>query len=281
MKIFSIETGNIKLDGGAMFGVVPKLMWNKKYPADENNQCNWAMRCLLVDTGNRKILIDTGAGNKQGKEFFETYGISENYSLESSLKNEGYNFEDITDVILTHLHFDHCGGAVKYNDSGSLVPTFPNAVYHVSKSHWEMSLNPNKREKASLLVENFLPLAEYNQLNLITDESYLIPEIYFKIFNGHTEGQLIPYIKYNEKTMAYCGDLFPSTEHIPMSFIMSYDSSPLITLEDKERFFKHAIENNVVLFFEHDIYNECCSLYKTERGVRVKDKFKLNLFLSK
>ncbi|RLD48976.1 MAG: MBL fold metallo-hydrolase [Bacteroidetes bacterium] len=279
MKLYKIETGNLKLDGGAMFGVVPKVLWQKLYPADENNLANWAMRCLLVETDNRKILIDTGMGDKQNPKFFSYYYPNGNETLENSLKKNGFNFEDITDVILTHLHFDHVGGAVKYNKNRELVPTFPNAIYHISKTHWNLAVNPNRREKASFLPENFLPLQKHNCLNLITEEGEIIPGIEIKIYNGHTVGQMIPYITFRDKKIVFGADLFPSTAHIPMPYIMGYDTQPLITLKDKERFFDEAIKENQILFFEHDLYNECCSLEKTEKGVKVKNTFTLDDFI--
>ena len=279
MKLYKIETGNLKLDGGAMFGVVPKVLWQKLYPADENNLANWAMRCLLVETDNRKILIDTGMGDKQNPKFFSYYYPNGNETLENSLKKNGFNFEDITDVILTHLHFDHVGGAVKYNKNRELVPTFPNAIYHISKTHWNLAVNPNRREKASFLPENFLPLQKHNCLNLITEEGEIIPGIEIKIYNGHTVGQMIPYITFRDKKIVFGADLFPSTAHIPMPYIMGYDTQPLITLNDKERFFDEAIKENQILFFEHDLYNECCSLEKTEKGVKVKNTFTLDDFI--
>ncbi len=275
MKLFAIETGNLKLDGGAMFGVVPKVMWSKVYPADENNLCNWAMRCLLIDDGERAILIDNGIGDKQDEKFLKHYYLNGDFSLEFSLKEHGYTFDDITDMILTHLHFDHCGGSIKYNEKGELVPAFKNATYWVSKAQYEWATNPNRREKASFLKENIFPIKESGQLNLIEEEGEIIPNIYVKIFNGHTNGQVIPHIKVNGKTIAFMADLLPSTAHIPMPWVMSYDTKPLLTLKDKERFFKEALKEDVILFFEHDLYNECCTLQMTDKGVRVKDTFKL------
>lgn len=279
MKLYSIETGNLKLDGGAMFGVVPKTIWNKLYPEDENNLCNWSMRCLLVVTDTKRILIDTGMGTKQSEKFYSHYLPNGNATLESSLKNVGFSFEDITDVILTHLHFDHVGGAVSRDVTGKLHITFPNAAYYVSKSHWELATNPNRREKASFLPENFIPIQESGQLQLVEFEGEYIDGIEFKIFNGHTEGQIIPYVNYKGKKIAFCGDLFPSTAHLPMPFIMSYDTKPLITLEDKNRFFADAMKDGMILFFEHDIYNECCSLKNTEKGIRHDKTFTLKEFV--
>ncbi len=276
MKLFAIETENLKLDGGAMFGVIPKVMWNKVYPADENNLCNWSMRCLLIDDGERRILIDNGIGDKQNEKFLKHYYLNGENTLIKSLAKHGYTPDDITDNILTHLHFDHCGGSIKYDETGKLVPTFKNAKYWVSRPQFEWATNPNRREKASFLKENIFPIMESGQLNLVEEEGEIIPNIYAKIFNGHTEGQIIPHIKANGKTIAYMADLLPATVHVPMPWIMAYDTKPLITLKDKERFFKEALEEDVILFFEHDIYNECCSIEMTEKGVRVKEIFKLS-----
>lgn len=276
MKLFAIETGNLKLDGGAMFGVVPKVMWNKVYPADENNLCNWAMRCLLIDDGERVILIDNGIGDKQDEKFLKHYYLNGEDTLESSLKKHGYTTDDITDMVLTHLHFDHCGGSIKYNENKELVPAFKNARYWVSREQFEWATKPNRREKASFLKENIFPIQESGQLNIIEEEGEFLPNIHAKIFNGHTQGQIIPHIKMNGKTLAYTADLFPSTAHIPMPWIMAYDTKPLITLQDRERFYKEALETDTVLFFEHDLYHECCTLEMTEKGVKVKDTFKLS-----
>ncbi len=281
MKLFAIETGNLKLDGGAMFGVVPKVMWNKVYPADENNLCNWAMRCLLIDDGERVILIDNGIGDKQDEKFLKHYYLNGDFTLESSLKKHGYTTDDITDMVLTHLHFDHCGGSIKYSENHKLIPTFKNARYWVSRAQYDWATKPNRREKASFLKENILPIKESGQLNIIDEEGKFIPNIYAKIFDGHTEGQIIPHIKVNGKTLAFTADLFPSTAHIPMPWIMAYDTKPLITLKDRERFFKEALETDTVLFFEHDLYNECCTLEMTEKGVKVKETFSLNEMLNK
>ncbi len=275
MKLFAIETGNLKLDGGAMFGVVPKVMWNKVYPADENNLCNWAMRCLLIDDGERRILIDNGIGDKQDEKFLKHYYLNGDDTLEKSLAKYGYTPDDITDNILTHLHFDHCGGSIKYDENKNLIPAFKNATYWVSKPQFEWATNPNRREKASFLKENILPIQESGQLKLVEEEGEIIPNIYAKIFNGHTEGQIIPHVNVNGKTIAFMADLLPATVHVPMPWVMSYDTKPLITLKDKERFFKEALEENVILFFEHDLYNECASIEMTEKGVRVKETFTL------
>ena len=278
MKLHKIETGNFKLDGGAMFGVVPKVMWQKLYTADENNLCNWAMRCLLVEDGERKILIDTGIGTKQDEKFLRHYYLNGDDTLEKSLNKAGFSYEDITDVVLTHLHFDPVGGAVYKNEEGELKCTFPNATYHISKAQWDWATKPNRREKASFLKENIFPMKENNQLHIvdIEEEGELFTNFEVRIFNGHTDGQIIPIINYNGRKIAYMGDLLPAVAHIPMPYIMGYDTKPLITLKDKDRFFKEAIEQNFTLFFEHDIYNECCTLQETPKGVRAKEVFSID-----
>ncbi|MBN1251395.1 MAG: MBL fold metallo-hydrolase [Bacteroidales bacterium] len=281
MEIFAVETGNFKLDGGAMFGVVPKVMWQKLYPADENNLCNWAMRCLLVVDNDRKILIDNGIGDKQDEKFLKNYYLNGDDNLEKSLSKLGFKTDDITDVVLTHLHFDHCGGSIKYNEKNELVPAFTNATFHTSKQQWEWATKPNRREKASFLKENILPIIESGKLNLFDTEHELFPNFYVKLYNGHTDGQVIPVINVNGQKFAYTADLFPSTAHLPMPFIMSYDTKPLVTLEDRERFFKDAIKENYILFFEHDLYNECCTLHETEKGIRAKETFTLNDFFKR
>jgi glyoxylase-like metal-dependent hydrolase (beta-lactamase superfamily II) len=280
MKLYPIETGNLKLDGGAMFGVVPKVLWQKVYPADENNLCNWSMRCLLIVDGNRKILIDNGIGNKQEEKWLEHYYLNGDDTLENSLAKVGESPENITDVILTHMHFDHCGGSVKWNDDKSgFELAFPNATYWTSKTQYDWATNPNRREQASFLKENILPIEESGKLNLIDKEGEYIPNITFKLYNGHTEGQIIPHIDTGKSTVVFMADLLPATAHIPMPWIMAYDTRPLLTLKDKERFFEEALKNNYVLFFEHDLYNEACTLQNTPKGVRVKDSGKLSELL--
>jgi len=280
MKLIPIETGNLKLDGGAMFGVVPKVLWNKVYPADENNLCNWSMRCLLVIDGDRKILIDNGIGEKQDEKWLKHYYLNGDDTLEKSLTKAGYKSEEITDVILTHMHFDHCGGSVKWKDDKSGYElAFPNATYWTSQQQFDWATKPNRREKASFLKENILPIQESGQLKLIEEEGEYIPNITFKLYDGHTGGQLIPHIKVNGKTVVFMADLMPSAAHIPMPWIMAYDTRPLQTLKDRERFYKEAVENNYILFFEHDIYNEACTLQETEKGVRVKETGDLKEFI--
>ncbi len=277
MKLYPIETGNLKLDGGAMFGVVPKVMWQKVYPSDENNLCNWSMRCLLIVDGNRKILIDNGIGYKQDEKWLKHYYLNGNDTLEASLEKVGETANDITDVILTHMHFDHCGGSVKWNeDKSGYELAFPNATYWTSKKQYDWAVVPNRREKASFLKENILPIEESGKLRLIEEEGEFIPNVTFKMYNGHTDGQVIPYINVDGKTVAFMADLLPATAHIPMPWIMAYDTRPLLTLKDKERFFKDALDNNFILFFEHDLYNEACTLHDTPKGVRVKDSGKLS-----
>ena len=276
MKLFAINTGHFKLDGGAMFGVVPKKLWGRHYPADENNLCTWVMRCLLVVDGERKILIDSGIGDKQDEKFFGHFHLHGGDSLEKSLNELGYQLEDITDVVHTHLHFDHCGGSIKWNnDKTAPEPTFPNATYWAGRAQFEWALNPNPREKPSFLKENILPMKESGRLKLIAKDGEIFPNFKVRFFNGHTRGQMIPHIKINGKTVVFMGDLLPSAAHIPLPYIMAYDIDPLLTLEEKRQFFDDAIEKNYILFFEHDLYHECCTLKKTEKGVRADRFFKV------
>lgn len=274
MKIYPIEAGNFKLDGGAMFGVVPKSLWSRVKTPDENNMCSWSMRCMLIDYGDRRVLIDTGMGNKQSDKFFGFYYPFGEHTLLGSLKEKGYAPEDITDVFLTHLHFDHCGGAVQKDGEGGYRTTFPNARYWSTKDHWDWAINPNARERASFLKENILPIEESGQLHFVErDGRWSREEIFpnFRVFfaDGHTESQMIPYITYRGKTMVYAADLLPSTAHIPMPYVMGYDVRPLKTLEDKGLFLEAAADENHVIFLEHDIDNECCTVHRTEKGVRL------------
>ena len=276
MKLHVINTGNLKLDGGAMFGVVPKAIWQKVYPADENNLCNWSMRCLLVVEGEHRILIDCGIGDKQSEKFFANYHLNGDDNLNKSLYECGYTTEDITDVVLTHLHFDHCGGAVKFNfDKLGYEPAFPNATYWVSKLHWELANNPNAREKASFLKENFVPLMEAGKIQFVENETTLILGFSMRIFNGHTTGQLIPFINYKGQTVVYMADLMPAAVHIPLPYVISYDTQPLVSMDEKEAFLNEALANNYILFFEHDIFHECCTLQHTEKGIRPKEYLRL------
>lgn len=276
MKLFSINTGNLKLDGGAMFGVVPKVIWSKLYPADENNLCNWIMRCMLIVTDDRRILIDTGIGRKQSDKFFANYYLNGDATLDSSLAEAGFTTDDITDVILTHLHFDHCGDAIRYDaERQTYYTTFRNATYHTSQQQWSWATNPNNREKASFLKENILPIQESGQLNLIQGNEELFPGVSVRLYNGHTDGQVIPFISYNGRTIVYMADLLPSAAHIPLPYVMSYDTRPLITMQEKEQILTEAAKNDYILFFEHDLYHEACTVMETEKGVRLKEVVKV------
>ena len=277
MKLYTINTGHFKLDGGAMFGVVPKTIWNKLNPADENNMCSWAMRCLLIEDGNRLILIDNGMGNKQDDKFFGYYFLHGNDTLERSLNAHGFTSNDITDMVLTHLHFDHCGGSINYNnDRTKLEPAFKNAKYYSNKKHWDWAVNPNPREKASFLKENILPIQESGQLNFIDSSTELIPGLSFIEVNGHTEAMMLSLIKYKNTTVAFMADLIPSVGHLPIPYVMGYDTRPLETLKEKDAILRQALENNWTLFFEHDPITECINLERTEKGIRKKDGFLLS-----
>jgi len=277
MKLSTINAGFFKLDGGAMFGVVPKSIWQKTNPADENNLCDWAMRCLLVEDGDRRILIDNGIGYKQDERFLKHYYLHGDDSLEKSLKNQGFSKDDITDVFLTHLHFDHCGGSIERLEDGSLVPAFKNANYWSNKAHWEWAINPNDREKASFLKENILPIQESGKLKFIgnTDGVAFTDQIKIRFAFGHTDAMMLPQINYKGKTILYMADMLPSIGHIPIPYVMSYDMFPLKTLNEKKKFLTEAVENDYILYLEHDPINECCTLQNTEKGIRVKDTFKL------
>lgn len=283
MKLYSINTGFFKLDGGAMFGVVPKTIWNKLNPADENNQCSWALRCLLIEEGNRLILIDTGIGSKQDAKFFSHYYLHGDDSLDKSMAVHGFHRNDITDVILTHLHFDHCGGSIALVD-GKLQTAFPNAVFWSNEKHWQWATQPNDREKASFLKENILPIRETGQLKMIpANESdttklasaYFSDSIAIRFVNGHTNKMMLPQITYKEKTIVFMADLLPSIAHLPIPYIMAYDMFPLTTLTEKKSFLQEAVSNDYILFFEHDAHHECCTLLLTEKGIRQKEIFKI------
>lgn len=279
MKLYAVNAGHFKLDGGAMFGVVPKSIWNKLNPADENNMCSWATRCLLIEEGNRLILIDNGMGNKQDEKFFSYYYLHGNDSLEKSLKQHGFSFDDVTDVFLTHLHFDHCGGSIAYNnDRSKLQPAFKNATYYSNAKHWEWATHPNPREKASFLKDNILPIQESGQLKFIEPGQELIKGLDFIEVNGHTEAMMLPIIDCNGKTLVYMADLIPSVGHLPIPYVMGYDMRPLETLKEKETLLTKALENNWYLVFEHDPHVECVCLERTERGIRAKEKLLVNDF---
>jgi glyoxylase-like metal-dependent hydrolase (beta-lactamase superfamily II) len=279
MNLFPIDTGLFKLDGGAMFGVVPKSIWNKTNPADNNNLCTFAMRSLLVEDGDRLILIDTGLGNKQSEKFFAHFHLHGEDTLKSSLKKHGFSPDDITDVLLTHLHFDHVGGGVQYNsDRSKLELVFKNAKYWNNKNHWDWATNPNPREKASFLKENILPIQESGHLHFIENGNELGDNISFLMVNGHTESQIIPHISYNGKTVVFMADLLPSVGHIPLPYVMAYDTRPLITMLEKDLFLNQAVDKDYILFLQHDAINECCNLKITEKGIRLDKTFNLNDF---
>ena len=285
MKLYPIESGNFKLDGGAMFGVVPKTIWNKTNPADANNLIDIAARCLLIEDGNRLILIDTGMGNKQSEKFFGYYSLWGSHSLDASLAKYGFHRDDISDVFMTHLHFDHCGGSIQWNSNKSgYEPTFKNAKYWTNKNHWEWATKPNAREKASFLSENILPMQESGQLHFIANpesDFAFSEEMGFGIFyaDGHTEKQMLPHIQYQDKTIVFCADLIPTSGHVPIPYVMGYDTRPLLTMPEKSKFLTTAAENNYYLFLEHDAYNEIITVEKTDRGVRLKEIFKANEIL--
>lgn len=267
-ELHIIESKRFKLDGGAMFGVVPKSMWNKLNPADENNMCSWALRSLLIKSGDRVILIDAGMGDKQSEKFMSHFGLHGDKDLISSIQAAGFSIDDITDVFLTHLHFDHVGGAVKKNETGELVPTFPNALYWTCKSHYESAVNPNERERASFLKENFIPLEEHGVLRFIDEYQNVewIQGITVKFAYGHTHAMMMPVIPYKDSKVVYCADLLPSFFHIRMPYVMCYDIRPLKTMEEKRLFFDECIRENYTLFLEHDPINECCKIVKDDHG---------------
>lgn len=285
MKIYPIETGNFKLDGGAMFGVVPKTIWNKTNPADENNLIDIAARCLLIEDGNRLILIDTGMGNKQSDKFFGYYSLWGSHSMDKSLAKYGFHRDEITDVFMTHLHFDHCGGSVQWNkDKTGYEVAFKNAKFWTNENHWEWATKPNPREKASFLHENILPMQESGQLHFIKrNESDFVEksELGFGVFfvDGHTEKMMIPHIYWQGKTICFMADLLPTAGHIPLPYVMGYDTRPLLTLTEKEKFMNAAAEKNYYLFLEHDAHNEIITVEKTEKGVRLKEQFGCDDFL--
>ena len=280
MKLHPIEAGNFKLDGGAMFGVVPKTIWNKTNPADENNLIDIAARCLLIEDGNRLTLIDTGMGNKQSEKFFGYYSLWGNHSLDKSLKNAGFHRDDITDVFMTHLHFDHCGGSVNWNkDKTGYEVAFKNAKFWTNDNHWEWATKPNAREKASFLHENLIPMQESGQLQFINrpDSDFgFSSELGFDIFyaDGHTEKQMLPHINYNGKTIVFCADMLPTAGHIPIPYVTGYDTRPLLSMDEKQIFLNNAADNNYYLWLEHDAHNQIITVQHTEKGIRLKEVFK-------
>lgn len=279
MKLYPIESGNFKLDGGAMFGVVPKTIWNKTNPADDNNLIDIAARCLLIEDQNRLILIDTGMGDKQSEKFFGYYSLWGSHSIDKSLAKYGFHRDDITDVFMTHLHFDHCGGSVQWNsDKTGYEPAFKNAKYWSNENHWEWATKPNPREKASFLSENILPMQESGQLNFIKrpeSDFGFSEEMNFGIYyvDGHTEKQMIPHIKYQDKTIVFCADLLATAGHIPLPYVIGYDTRPLLTMPEKSKFLNAAADNNYYLFLEHDAHNQIITVEHTEKGVRLKEVF--------
>jgi glyoxylase-like metal-dependent hydrolase (beta-lactamase superfamily II) len=276
MQLYTIETQNFKLDGGAMFGVVPKSIWHKTNPADANNMCTWTTRLLLIEDGAKLILIDTGLGDKQSEKFFGHYYIHGDNSIDKSLAKYGFNREDITDVILTHLHFDHCGGAI-VREGEKLRPSFTKANYWSNAEHWNWATNPNPREKASFLEENIKPIQESGQLKFVEKEKNPFgPDIQIRYAHGHTESMMLPQIKYKDKTILYMADLLPSVGHIPLPYVMGYDVRPLTTMEERKNYWEEIVDQEYILFLEHDALNACCTLQHTEQGIRLKDSFQLS-----
>lgn len=286
MQLFPIEAGNFKLDGGAMFGVVPKSLWSKTNPADGNNMIDIAARCLLIENGSRLTLIDTGMGNKQSEKFFSYYYRWGNFNLDDSLKKYGFHRDDITDVFMTHLHFDHCGGSVQWNkEKTGYEPAFKNATFWSNKDHWKWATEPNRREKASFLKENIIPLQESGQLRFIAQPNTDYAEkneMDFGILfvDGHTDKQMIPHINYNGQTLVFVADLLPTAGHLPLPFVMGYDTRPLLTLPEKEKFLNLAAEKNYFLFLEHDAHNPIITVQNTDKGVRLKERISLNEFFN-
>jgi len=282
MKIYPIEAGNFKLDGGAMFGVVPKTIWNKTNPADNNNLIDIAARCMLIEDGNRLILIDTGMGNKQSEKFFGYYSLWGDFTLDGSLARYGFHRDDVTDVFMTHLHFDHCGGSVNWNAAKTGYElAFKNAKFWTNDNHWEWATKPNAREKASFLSENILPMQDSGHLNFIKrpeGDFGISEELGFGIFyvDGHTEKMMIPHIQYQDKTIVFCADLIPTAGHLPLPYVMGYDTRPLLTMPEKAKFLNAAAENNYFLWLEHDAHNEIITVENTEKGIRLKEVYKLS-----
>ena len=280
MNLHTLDTGLFKLDGGAMFGVVPKSMWQKLNPADENNMCTWAMRCLLVEDGNRLVLVDNGIGDKQDQRFRGHFYLHGDDTLEKSLRARGFTAADITDVFLTHLHFDHCGGSVVRTPDDKLQLAFPNATYWSNQAHWEWAVTPNPREKASFLKENILPIQESGHLQFVGTGAGVpdaLPSFQEIIFaDGHTEKMMLPKLTYKDRTVVFMADLLPSTGHVPLPYVMAYDMRPLVTMTEKEQVLRRAADENWVLILEHDPRVECCTVQHTEKGIRLSETFRLD-----
>lgn len=280
MKLSAINITNFKIDGGAMFGVVPKVIWQKVYPADNDNLCSWALRSLVVEDEGRVVLIDNGFGDKQNAKFFEHFYLFGGDGLLEGLTEQGYSPDAITDVVITHMHYDHCGGGIRLNKGeGKYEAVFPNAKIHISRSHWEWAVYPNSREADSFLKENILPMKELGLVNFVDGPGMLTSKMELRIFNGHTRGQIIPIIHHPKGTLVFAADLFPSTAHIPLPYIMSYDVEPMVTLREKEDFLQESVEGEYVYFFQHDFFTECCTLKATPKGVRADKLFQLADFL--
>lgn len=283
MNLYPINCGNFKLDGGAMFGVVPKSIWQRTNPADENNMCNWSMRSLLIEDGDRLMLVDCGIGDKQSEKFFSYYYLHGDGDLKTSVEAAGFSMDDITDVFLTHLHFDHCGGAIARNGDDQFRPVFKNATYWSNERHWKWATEPNSREKASFLKENILPIEESGQLKFIERQGNVTNGVFDNIdvmfVDGHTDSQQLPIINYKGQKIVFMADLLPSVGHIPLAYVMGYDTRPLITLQEKGDFLQKAVDENYVLFLEHDSVNQCCTLKNTEKGVRLDRTFDLKEIL--
>lgn len=279
MKLYKIETENFKLDGGAMFGVVPKVLWERTNPADANNLCTWTNRLLLIEDANRLTLIDTGLGDKQSDKFFSHYYIHGENTLEKSLKKYGFHKDDITDVFLTHLHFDHSGGAI-IREGEQLIPAFKNAKYWSNENHWKWATEPNPREKASFLPENILPIQESGQLNFLAEGEDYDHNIQVRYASGHTDAMMLPQITYKGKTILYMADLLPSVGHIPLPYVMGYDTRPLLTLEERQSYWKECADKEYILFLEHDPIHDCCTLQHTEKGVRLKETYSFSELFS-
>lgn len=275
LKISVIDCGSFKCDGGATFGVVPKVLWSKKYPCDDDNFCTFALRSIVIDTGSRKILVDTGTGTKQSDKFFTNNRVENNHLLKSSLRNCGYEPEDITDVLLTHLHYDHCGGAVDMASDGTLLPAFPNATYWCSKTQWDNYLSPNVREGSVYFPENMMPLWERGMVKFV-DEGVWLPGVELRVFNGHTAGLVLPLITYKNRKLLYAGDFIPNIANVPEAWVSAYDTMPLYSMGEKKQFLKEAVESGYILLFQHDAYNECCSLAVGRKGVEVDECFSFN-----